>query len=74
LRAHLIARIESARDSGIVRREVDSMIAADQLTAMIFTSVLKKQKASILPEYRQTDYLKASVELLVRGIAKGPAR
>ncbi len=74
LRAQLIARLDAARKGGHVRAGVDPGIAADQLFAMIFTSVLKNSRPGTIRDYPADEYIAASVDLLIRGLARSTSR
>jgi len=68
LRAELIATLEVARDTGIVRADVEPAIAADLLNAMIFTSAMRRDSPYPPWEYSRADYVKSCVDFFVRGI------
>jgi len=68
LRAELIATLETARDAGIIRADVETEIAADLLNAMIFTAALRRDSPYPPWEYSRADYVKSCVDFFVRGI------
>ncbi|HKB89125.1 MAG TPA: TetR/AcrR family transcriptional regulator [Opitutaceae bacterium] len=70
LKNGLIARLELARKGGEIRHEIDATLAADQLSALIFTGVLRCSSRQMTRNYSPEDYLKASVDLFMRGIAE----
>jgi AcrR family transcriptional regulator len=72
LRTELVARLELARERGVIRPEVVTAIVADQLAGMIFTGVLRRSGKSKPAEYGAEDYLEACVEVLARGIEPSP--
>ena len=71
LKAELLATIGKAREHGIVRAEVDPVIAADLFGGMIFMEVLKRT-SPFAPEYSTETYLDSAVDLFARGIEQHP--
>jgi AcrR family transcriptional regulator len=66
-RQRLIDRLSAAQEAGMVRREVDPVIIADQVGAIVFMGALKCSLPSP-PEYGASNYLRACVETIVRAI------
>jgi len=67
-RDELTKRIRDAQAHGEVLVDIDPMIVVDQLVGMIFTHVLKSDCPFKL-EYNQDVYIRACVDLIVRGIS-----
>ena len=68
----MIDRLRAGQDGGLVRRDVDPVIVADQLKALVFMATLRC--ALPLPrEYTDESYLDACVKMIVRSI-EVPAR
>ncbi|MDB6019168.1 MAG: transcriptional regulator, TetR family [Pedosphaera sp.] len=72
LRAELINRLSSARRDGRIRPDVDSAVAADLLSGMIFTGVIRRCSLRKPLEYAPEHYLTSCVEVLARGIEQFP--
>lgn len=71
-RQTLVDRLCAARKQGLIREDVDPVIVADQVGALVFTGLLR----STLPierEYREERYFEQSVKVIVRGIEAAPA-
>lgn len=68
LRAELVATLEAARSSGIVRADVEPTIVADSLNGTIFTAALRRGSFCPPREYSHADYVKSCVEMILRGI------
>jgi len=67
----LVERLSLAQKRGLVRKDADPAIVADQVGAIVFTGMLR----STLPlerEYREDRYLEESVKTIVRGIEAVP--
>ena len=71
LKADLLATIEKARERGIVRGEIDPVIAADLFGSMIFLQVLRRS-SPFAPEYSVETYLETAVDVFARGIEQQP--
>lgn len=67
-REELTKRLRDAQSRGEVIRDVDPIIVVDQLVGMIFTHVLRSDCPFKL-EYKQDHYVRACVDLIVRGIS-----
>ncbi|MGC4013595.1 MAG: TetR/AcrR family transcriptional regulator [Luteolibacter sp.] len=67
-RDELTKRLRDAQDRREVLADIDPMIVVDQLVGMIFTHVLKSDCPFKL-EYNQDHYVRACVDLIVRGIS-----
>ena len=67
LKVDLMSTILTARDRGLVRTEVDPLIAADLLGSMIFMDVLRRN-SPLAPDYSGQRYLETVLDLFVRGI------
>ena len=67
LRKALITRLEAAQTAHTLRAKVDPVILSDLFGGMIFTGVLRRASADMEREYGATDYLRAAVDLVVRG-------
>ena len=67
LKADLIAMIHEARERGIVRADVDPVIAADLLGGMIFMEVLRRT-SPFPPEYSTEVYFEGTLDVFARGI------
>lgn len=72
LKADLIAVIHEARERGIVRTEVEPLVAADLLGSMIFMEVLRRT-SPFCPEYPQETYRESALDLFLRGIEQAAA-
>ena len=72
LKADLIAVIHEARERGIVRAEVDPLVAADLLGGMIFMEVLRRT-SPFCPEYPPEVYRDGALDLFLRGIERAEA-
>jgi hypothetical protein len=70
-RQRLIDRLRAAREAGLVRRELDPVIIADQVGALVFMGALRSSLPSP-PEYSASSYLRACVETIVRAIEAPP--
>jgi AcrR family transcriptional regulator len=70
-RQSLIDRLRAAREAGLVRRELDPVIIADQVGALVFMGALRSSLPSP-PEYSASSYLRACVEMIVRAIEEPP--
>jgi AcrR family transcriptional regulator len=70
-RQSLIDRLRAAREAGMVRRELDPVIIADQVGALVFMGALRSSLPSP-PEYSASSYLRACVETIVRAIEEPP--
>ncbi|BCU78909.1 TetR/AcrR family transcriptional regulator [Luteolibacter sp. LG18] len=70
-RDELTKRLRDAQARGEVLADVDPMIVVDQLVGMIFTHVLRSDCPFKL-EYKQDHYIRACVDLIVRGISASP--
>ncbi len=73
LKVDLMAAIHLARETGVVRAEVDPLIAADLLGSMIFMDVLRRTTL-LVPDYPAENYLETALDVFVRGIASGRAK
>ncbi len=71
LRAELVARLKAAQETGQTRSDVPAEVAADLLGGMIFTGALRRACPAKELEYSREEYLRASVDTLLRGIAGG---
>lgn len=71
LRAALIARLQSARQAGELRRGDRPEILADLFSAMIFTGVLRRATPHVVLEYSSASYLAAAVDLIAPAGAGG---
>ena len=71
LKADLLATIDKAREHGVVRAEVDPIIAADLFGGMIFLQVLRRS-SPFAPEYPAETYLESAVDVFARGIERLP--
>ena len=67
LKVDLLAAIHAARDHGLVRAEVDPLIAADLLWSLVFMEVLRRT-SPLAPEYSTDRYLENALDVFVRGI------
>ena len=67
LKADLITLIREARVRGVVRADVDPLIAADLLGSMIFLEVLRRT-SPFTPEYPTQTYLESALDVFARGI------
>ena len=67
LKADLITLIRAARERGVVRAEVDPLIAADLLGSMIFMEVLRRT-SPFTPDYSTEIYLESVLDVFARGI------
>ncbi len=72
LKAELVAMIRAARARGVVRADVDPVIAADLLGGMIFTEVLRRT-SPFTPEYSTDAYLEGALDVFARGIEQTSA-
>jgi AcrR family transcriptional regulator len=70
-RQSLIDRLRAAREARMVRRELDPVIIADQVGALVFMGALRSSLPSP-PEYSASSYLRACVETIVRAIEAPP--
>jgi len=70
-RQSLIDRLRAAREAGMVRRELDPVIIADQVGALVFMGALRSSLPSP-PEYSASNYLRVCVETIVRAIEEPP--
>jgi len=66
VRQKLIAYLTSAQKRGLVRRDLDVVIAADALTGMLMSGVLRRPLTE--PHYSNVRYARTCVELFLRGI------
>ena len=66
-RQQFMEQLEAAQAHGRVRKEVNLVLAADQLTAMIFTSVLR-QSIFLPTDYTLEAYLAACVKVVAESI------
>ncbi len=67
LKADLIALIREAHERGIVRADVDPVIAADLLGGMIFMEILRRT-SPFPPEYSTEVYFDGAVDVFARGV------
>jgi AcrR family transcriptional regulator len=65
-REKFIAYLRAARRRGLVRRDLDPVMAADALTAMLLGGVLRRPLTSA--HYELDDYVKTCVKLYLKGI------
>ena len=72
LKEGLIEMIRAARARGIVRAEVDPLVAADLLGSMIFLEVLRRT-SPFAPEYPKETYLECALDVFARGIEQTDA-
>jgi AcrR family transcriptional regulator len=70
-RQQFMDQLKSAKDQGRIRKDVNLDLAADQLSGMIFSSVLKQSKLIPLA-YTVEEYLAASVKLVAENIEAHP--
>ena len=70
LRDELLERLKMAQRAGDIRPSLSPAVAADLLGGMIFTGVLRRSSPTKALEYTREEYLRASVETLLRGIQK----
>lgn len=68
LRMELISRLRQEQEQGNVRSDVNVEVAADQLSAMIFTGVLRASTPHFCKDYSSAEYLESCVEVFARGI------
>lgn len=73
LKLDLMATLQAARERGLIRAEVDPLIAADLLGGMIFMEVLRRT-SPLAPPYSTAQYLEFSLDMFTRGIATEPGR
>jgi AcrR family transcriptional regulator len=66
-----VDRLRAAQKAGMVRPELDPVIIADQLGALVFSGALRSSLPSP-PEYGASSYLRACVETIVRAIEAPP--
>ncbi len=71
LKAELAAAVEKGRRDGSVRQEINPAIAADLLSAMIFTAVLRRGSPFPPREYGHAAYVAAAIEMVARGVGAG---
>ena len=67
LKAELVTSIQSARERGTARAEIEPQIAADLFASMIFVDVLRRS-SHFNPDYPAERYLATAVETFARGI------
>ena len=67
LKADLLALIHEARERGIVRADVDPLIAGDLLGGMIFMEVLRRT-SPFTPDYSPETYLEGALDVFARAI------
>jgi len=70
-RQRLIENLRAAQTRGLVRKEIDPFIVADQLGALVFMGVFR-ESAQTPVEYGAEGYMAACVETIVRGIEASP--
>jgi AcrR family transcriptional regulator len=71
-RQQFMEQLQAAQNEGRIRKDVNLILAADQLSAMIFTSVLRQ--SSYLPaDYTLEEYLAACVKMVTENIETPPA-
>jgi len=71
----VLARIETAMQSGELNAAIPADVLADLFGGMIFTGVLRRSSAGSSPlklDYTASTYLEAAVDLIVRGAAATP--
>ncbi len=69
LKADLIALIREGQADGIVRVEVEPLVAADLLGSMIFLEILRRT-SPFTPDYPEEIYLESALEFFARGIER----
>ena len=69
LKEELLATLQTARERGTVRPEVEPLVAADLFSSMILVHVLR-QSSPFAPEYPPEQYLKSAVDTFARGIER----
>lgn len=69
LKTELIAMIHEARERGIVRADVDPLVAADLLGSMIFLEVLRRT-SPFAPGYPADRYIESALDVFARGIER----
>jgi AcrR family transcriptional regulator len=73
LRQRLIAYLERGQRAGLVRRDLDLSPTVDAFTGMMLSGMLRRTSVGTNLEYAQDDYVKAAVDLFIRGV-QAPAR
>ena len=71
MRSALVDRLRAARRSGEVRPGFNPAVAADLLSGMIFSGVMRSAKSMRTRDYRASEYREACVRVLLDGIAAG---
>ena len=69
LKTDLVAALQTARDKGAIRPDVDPLIAADLFSSMIFMGVLRCS-LPYDPGYTPAQHQQAMLDTFLRGIAK----
>ncbi len=69
LKEELLAALQTAREQGTIRPEVEPVVAADLFSSMILVHVLR-QTSPFAPEYPPEQYLHAAVDTFARGIER----
>ena len=64
-RQKLIDRLRAAQKAGLARKDVNPVVVADQLGAMVFMGALKSE-LPLAKEYSDRDYMESCVETIVR--------
>jgi AcrR family transcriptional regulator len=67
LKAGLVHTLESAQDRGLIRAEIEPVIAADLFNGAILADVLRRPSPHA-PVYQREAYLAAAVDILLLGI------
>jgi AcrR family transcriptional regulator len=71
MRSALVERLRAARRSGEARPGLNPAVAADLLSGMIFSGVMRSAKPVRKRDYRASEYRDACVSVLLDGIAAG---
>jgi AcrR family transcriptional regulator len=71
-RQQFMEQLQAAQDHGRIRKDVNLVLAADQLSGMIFTSVLR-QSIFLPNDYTLEEYLAACVKMVAESIEFRPA-
>ena len=66
LRKSLIGYLAECRRRSLVRPSLDAEIAADSLTGMLFSAMLRKHR-----DYSDQDFIQGAVDIFIGGILKG---
>lgn len=74
LRVEIIARLKQLRGQESLRADMSPVAAVDLLGGMVFAGVLRRNSPNCPTEYTAAEYLDNCVEVLARGIQRGPER